>query len=724
MPLTTQPRTTALQICIAPQARPRLGSIGFSRCALLLAATTLFAQNSAQDTSIPKFTSNTNLVIVDIYARDKSGKPVLDLKKEDFTIHEDGKPQIISVFELQKLDSELLPALADQPKTLIDRNAVAAPKPPVAPAHGPVRYQDRRLMTLFFDFSSMQPDDQVRAQEAAIKFLQKQMTKSDLVSIMVYAAEIKTVEEFTDDRERLIAAIKKFQIGAASEMAGVGDTGEAAEGDDTGSFVADETEFNIFNTDQKLAALETAARRLAAFPEKKALIYFSSGIPKTGVENQSQLRATVNAAVRSNVAFYPIDATGLVAEAPSGNASVASPRGTGVFTGSSQRGRVDARNNQQETLVTLAADTGGKALLENNDLSLGIAQAQKDINSYYILGYYSSNGAKDGRYRHIDVKLANKQLQVKLEHRNGYYADKVFAKFSASDKERQLQDALMLGDPVSELPLAIEVDHFRIGKDRYFVPISVKIPGSAINLSKKGSRESVDLDFIGQVRDKAGRLVTAVRDGITVKLNEATVSQLGRRSFQYDTGLTLAPGDYTLRFLARENLGGKMGTFETKFNVPDVNLETKTLRLSSVIWSSQREPVSAAVGEADKNKKVLANHPLVQDGQKLVPSVTHVFRKNQNLYVYLEVYDAMLDPDRKTPNVTAELALYQGGRKAFESNSIQETKLAPNRPNVLPVQFQIPLAKLGAGAYKAQVNLVDELGRKFAFPRSTLVLLP
>src|SRR5262249_13206747 len=154
----------------------------------------------------------------------------------------------------------------------------------------------------------------------------------------------------------------------------------------------------------------------------------SSGIPKTGVENQSQLRATVNAAIRSNVSFYPVDATGLVAEAPSGNASVASPRGTGVFSGTHQRGRVDSRNNQQETLVTLAADTGGKALLDNNDLSLGISQAQKDINSYYIIGYYSTNGAKDGRFRRIEIKLNNKELQVKLEHRNGYYADKVFAK--------------------------------------------------------------------------------------------------------------------------------------------------------------------------------------------------------------------------------------------------------------------------------------------------------
>ncbi len=669
------------------------------------------------------FRAETTLVIVDVYAHDKSGKPVTNLKKEDITVLEDGKPQVISVFELQRLDGDILPAIADQPKTLLQRNAVPVQPPKPLPP-GPLKFQDRRLMILFFDFSSMQPDDQIRAQDGAVKFLQTQMSASDLVSIMVYGASLKTVEDFTDDRDRLISTIKKFQVGAASEMAALGDTGAAAEGDDTGGFTADETEFNIFNTDQKLAALETAAHRLAVFPEKKALVYFSSGISKTGVENQSQLRATVNAAVRANVAFYPVDATGLVAEAPSGNASEASPRGTGVFSGTHQRGRVDSRNNQQETLVTLAADTGGKALLDNNDLSLGITQAQKDINSYYVVGYYSTNAAQDGRYRHIDVKLNDKTLQVKLEHRNGYYSDKLFAKFTSSDKERQLQDALMLGDPVSELPLALEVDHFRIGRDRYFVPISVKIPGSAISLARKGSRESLELDFIGQVRDKTGKLVTAVRDGITVKLDESSASQLGRKSFQYDTGLTLPPGDYTLRFLARENLGGKMGTFETKFVVPDLAQQTKTLRLSSVIWSSQREQLSAAVGAADKNKKSFANHPLVQGGEKLVPSVTRVFRKDQTLYCYLEVYDPAVDPERKTPNVSAELTLYLGARKAFESNPIQLTNLADKRPGVLPMQFQVPLAKMTAGTYTAQVNVVDELGRKFAFPRSNLVLLP
>src|SRR6202022_4424167 len=130
-----------------------------------------------------------------------------------------------------------------------------------------------------------------------------------------------------------------------------------------------------------------AAKQLGMFPEKKALVYFSSGVGKTGVENESQLRSTVNAAVRANVAFYPIDARGLVALPPGGDARKASAHGTGLFTGGQQTKEKDRFNNEQETLSTLAQDTGGKALLDDNDLAMGIVQAQQDIRSYYMLGY-------------------------------------------------------------------------------------------------------------------------------------------------------------------------------------------------------------------------------------------------------------------------------------------------------------------------------------------------
>src|SRR5262249_55977743 len=194
--------------------------------------------------------------------------------------------------------------------------------------------------------------------------------------------ELRVLQEFTDDRDALLSAIAKFHIGESSELADLADTGADAE-DQSGMYVADETEFNIFNTDRKLEALQEAARKLAQYPEKKALVYFSGGVEKTGVENQSQLRATVNSAVRSNVAFYPIDARGLQAAAPGGDASKAAAVGSNLYSGKGQQALRDSFQNQQETLDTLAADTGGKALLDSNDLTLGIRQVQHDLNDYY-----------------------------------------------------------------------------------------------------------------------------------------------------------------------------------------------------------------------------------------------------------------------------------------------------------------------------------------------------
>jgi len=593
-------------------------------------------------------------------------------------------------------------------------------------AAAPTRHQDKRLMALFFDFSSMPQPDQVRARDSAVKFLSSQMTASDMVSIMTFGNRLQVVEDFTDDRDRLLDTLHKMALGEASELAATAAT-SAEEGDDSGAFTADDTEFNIFNTDRKLSAIEDAAKKLSVYPEKKALIYFSSGVSKTGVENQSQLKSTVNAAVRANVSIYSVDARGLVATPPGGDASTASPRGTGVFSGTKQQSQRDSFNDSQETLTSLSSDTGGKALLDSNDLTMGIRQAQTDINSYYILGYYPSNSALDGKYRKIQVKLATPQLQAKLDYRAGYYAAKTFQKFTAGDKERQLEEALTLGDPVSELPLALEVDYFRVARDRYFVPISVKIPGSVLALAKKGGKQTTDLDFIGQVRDASGKLVGGVRDNITVKLTDANAERLGNRNLQYDAGLTLGPGQYSLRFLARENQSGKMGTFETKFTVPDLNAG-RNLRLSSVILSSQKEPVAAAVGSAGDNKRLLAGHPLVDNGQKTVPSITRVFRKDQTLYVYFEVYDPALPnasgEGARTPSLTAEIDLLQGARKAFSSPPVRVNKLATTRPGVAPFSFQIPLARIAGGQYVAQVNVIDENGRHFAFPRNSMVVLP
>jgi VWFA-related protein len=676
------------------------------------------------------FSTTTNVVIVNVTVTDRNGKPIENLAKDDFEVYEDGKLQKLQAVDFQHLKNTVLPPV-DSP------GAQPAPAPT---GYNPERekaalqntmlskYQDRRLMVMLFDFSSMQPAEQIRAKNAAIKFLDSQMTASDTVSIMVYGSSLQTVLDFTSDRDLLINTINKFRIGEASENATFADAGADAE-DQSGQFVADETEFNIFNADLKLAALEDAARKLGQYPEKKALIYISSGIQKNGVDNQSQLRATTNTAIRANVAFYPIDARGLSALVPGGDATQVGAVGSNLYSGAGQRSLKENFNNQQETLDTLARDTGGKALLDSNDLTEGIRQVQQDFSSYYVLSYVSSNTAQDGKYRRIQVKLAPKDaaLRAKLDYRQGYFGPTTFARMRDADKEAQLAQALQSDNPVTDLPIAVEVDYFRLEKDKYFAPISVKIPGSALAFHSKGAKQATELDFIAEVFDARNRPAATVRDTIPLKVDATVAGQVVRKSIQYDTGVTLTPGKYKLRFVARENGEGKTGTFETPFTIPDL-ASGEALRFSSVILSNQREPVAQQVAGVKNDKKLVANNPLIDNGQKLLPNVTRVFRPGQNVLVYVEVYDPTI-PDSLPENfrradVEASVALYQNSNKVLETEPVRASRLNEKRPGTLPIWLQVPAAKLQLGQYECQINLIDEFGRKFAFPRTALAVIP
>jgi VWFA-related protein len=677
----------------------------------------------------PTFSIDTNVVIVNVTVLDRNGKPIPNLTAADFELYEDGKRQKLQAVDYQTLSAKVLTPVTAAPPPARPQPKGYNPDAEKSALNASMltKYQDRRLIVILFDFSSMQPAEQIRARNAAIKFLTAQMTASDEVSIMVFTSELKTVQDFTADRDLLIATINKFRIGESSENAVVADEGADAQ-DVSGQFVADETEFNIFNSDLKLAALEDAARKLGEYPEKKALVYLSSGIQKNGVDNQSQLRATVNTAIRSNVAFYPIDARGLSAAVPGGDATQAGAVGNNLYNGAGQNTIRANFNNQQETLATLALDTGGKALLDSNDLTEGIRQVQEDFSSYYVLSYVSSNTAMDGRYRRIQVKLAPRLagLRAKLDYRQGYYGSTTFAHMAEGDKEAQLEKALMSDNPVTDLPIAVEVDYFRIEKTKYFVPIAVKIPGSALAFHNKGAKQATELDFIAEVYDERNRSAATVRDTIPLKLASDVAGQVVHKSIQYDTGVTLTPGKYRLRFVARENGEGKVGTFETKFIVPDVGLE-KTLRISSLILSNQRDPVASQVAGVKNSKKLVQTNPLIADGKKLVPDVTKVFRANQNMLVYVEVYDAnipdFMPENFRRPDVSASLALYKDNKKVYESPAIRATRLSETRSETLPVWLQMSMVKIPPGKYDAQVNLIDEFGRKFAFPRSSLAVL-
>jgi VWFA-related protein len=682
---------------------------------------------TAPKTSVT-FSTSLQLVVEDIVMKDKSGNPITGLKPSDFIVTEDGKPQKIEFVEFQNLEDTATP-IPDTPAPKLEKRpepAVPQPKPvtanQIAPEKpGDIKYKDRRLMVMFFDMTSMPLADQVRAQKAADKFVRTQMTKSDLMAVMTFSNEIKVVEDFTDDRDQLLKDIKNLTIGEGQGFEVTSDDDSTQ--DTAAAFNQDDSEFNIFNTDRQLSALETAVKMLGSLNEKKALVYFASGMQKSN-DNQAQMQATVNAAIRSNVAFFPIDARGLQASAPLGDATQASSGGAAMYTGGSARSRQGNLQGSQDTLYTLAADTGGKALLDNNDLSMGLVQAQKDMSSYYILGYYTTNDKLDGRFRTVKISLKDKDLQARLskfDYRRGYWAGKNFKQFTSTDKERQLTEALMLGDPITDLDIMMEVNYFRLARDRYFVPLAAKIPGSELELAKRGGSESTTIDFIGVIKDAAGKQVANVRDFANFKLKDATAAQLAKRPIEYDTGFSLAPGTYSLRFVARENTTGKIGTYDTKFVVPDLTTEQKRLPISSVVLSSQRMDMNDAVFNAEKDKKLLSANPLIEGGKKLLPSVTRVFNKNQELYVYLQAYEPTA---YKTQPLVATVSFIRGKVKAFESAPLQVTEGLDEKSKALPLKFSVPLGKLSPGRYTCQVSVLDPTNQKFAFWRAPLVITP
>jgi hypothetical protein len=344
-----------------------------------------------------------------------------------------------------------------------------------------------------------------------------------------------------------------------------------------------------------------------------------------------------------------------------------------------------------------------------------------------MLSYASTNAAEDGKYRRIVVKLAPKlaDLKAKLEFKQGYYAPTTFAKMTGANKEAQLQEALLSENPVTDLPIAVEIDYFRLSKSKYFVPVSVRIPGSALSFTNKGAKAATELDFVAEIRDARGRQASMVGDTIPLKVASTTAGEVTRKQIQYDTGFTLGPGKYSLKFVARENGEGKTGTFEAPFVIPDLG-SGNALRLSSVILSNQVQALKEQIAGAKNSKKLVAEDPLVDDsGQKIMPNVTRVFRPAQKMSVYLELYDpgVMQLQTAGIASVTASVAFYQGDKKVFETPAVRANRINAKRPGVLPLRLQTLLKSLPAGQYVCQVNVIDQLGHKFAFPRSSIVIM-
>ncbi len=671
--------------------------------------------SSAQVSNTPQggfvLKMNADLVLTNVVARDaKTGEIVQGLIQSDFSIYENGKQQHIDTFDFESVD-KAAPLNEASVIGLAAGTSANANKAVVVAKLEELR--NHRLIVMFFDLTTMQPEDLDRSVAAAKDFLKNKMQPADLVALVSLGNTLKVDQDFTADKDALINEVGVYN-GTEGQGFALGATTNSNQVEDTSGYMPDESEYNDINTDRELFALRAMAKSLEKITEKKSLLYFSGGIQRSGIENQASLRSAINEAVRANLAIYSVDTRGLQAISPLGDASTGSLRGTGAYSGGALTNNMNANLATQEVMATLSTDTGGKAFFDSNDFAPAFAQVERDTSAYYAIGFHSSNPARDGKYRKLTIKID--RPGVKLEYRPGYYAPADFQHAGNEDRERELEEQLASDLPATDMAVYLDAMYFRLSENSYFVPVSLIVPGSQIPFVMGGDKDSprrATLDIIGEVTDDAKRPIGHARE--TVKLNLDPSLQARQKNIQYTTSFNLPPGKYDLKFVVRENQTGQMGSFEAAITLPD--MKKAPLKMSSIVLASMRQP----------SKK---NTPLVRDGEEYVPNITHVFRQDQHLYLLYEIYaPARAKPAADAPKGTkpgidllSSLELIQGSAKVYETPLVEARAINVEERDAVAIELDVPLGTLKPGPYLCQLNVIDDAQGSFAFPRFAILV--
>jgi len=649
---------------------------------------------------------NGELVLTNVVARDaKTGEVVEGLKQSDFSVYENGKQQHIDTFDFESVDK----ATPLNEATVSGLAAGVSGNKAVVVAR-PEELRNHRLIVMFFDLTSMQPEDLDRSVLAAQDFLKQKMQPADLVALVSLDTTLKVDQDFTADKNALINEVGVYN-GTEGQGFAQGATANSNQVEDTTGYTPDESEYNDVNTDRELFALRAVAKSLEKITEKKSLLYFSGGISRDGIENQASLRAAINAAVRANLAIYSVDTRGLQAISPLGDASTGSLRGTGAYSGGALTNNMNANFATQEVMGTLSTETGGKAFLDSNDFSPAFAQVQRDTSAYYAIGFHSLNPARDGRYRKLTIKI--NRPGVKLEYRPGYYAPADFQHAGKQDREQELDEELASDLPATDMAVYLDALYFRLDENRFFVPVSLIVPGSQIPFVKGGDKDKATLDIIGTVIDEAKRPIGSARE--TVKLDLDPSLQARQKNIQYTTSFNLPPGKYHLKFVVRENQTGQMGSFEAEITLPE--MKKAPLKVSSILLSSLRQP----------SKK---SSPLVRGGQEYVPNISHVFRRDQHLYLLYEIYspahekpaDNQLKGSKPGIRLLSSLEMIQGSTKVYETPLVVAKAINVEGRDAVAIELDVPLNGLKPGSYLCQLNVIDDAQGSFAFPRFAVLV--
>ncbi|HEY3131248.1 MAG TPA: VWA domain-containing protein [Acidobacteriota bacterium] len=658
------------------------------------------APQIAQTRPKVQFRVSAELVMVDLRALDSRSHPVQGLKASDFEILEDGIPQKVDSFREILLQPSPAAASVESRRLIVphQHEDVEIPLDKVA---------EHRLWILLFNLAGMETDQVIQAVDSARKFIRQTMTLDDLVAVLSFTGELRLVSNLTNDRDLLLGALDKMDKISRQQEANIPsqDSTGSTDNDDLGEFIADDTEFAIFDTNRQLVSLQSVLQLYKEIPARKALLYFSAGIQQNDTSNLDELRLTSDLANRTNTSIYAVDTRGLVALAPGGGARERGPRGTAIFTGQAVNDQLTKLANTQEMMQALSKDTGGKALVDNNDFQPAFTQARDDSSHYYLLGYYSSQTRKDGRFRKIVVR--SRVPNLKLVYRRGYNAPKPFQAYNSKEKDELLERAIVSREQPQDFAVDFRADYFYQSSGQVLVPLSLKF--SKKDLLADGGTQKQKLDLVGFARDSQGQVVQVLRDSIELSASGLSPAVL------YQNAFMMNPGIYTLTFFARENRDGRMTSVEQQIKLP---VDPRRLTTSSLVFGTQLAENSTPQFQISqpgkqRDERVAIPSPLRIRAKEIVPLTDRVFSRAEQFYVLFYAYHAKLDAVGK-PRLKVSASIWDAsGKKLSDAPPVTFTETDAASGGV-PCHVRFTLRNFTPGKYLLKIDLADELSQEHA----------
>jgi VWFA-related protein len=553
------------------------------------------AEMSARDAPAT-FSTKVNLVMVPVVVRDGKGKAIGTLQKEDFQLFDKGKPQVISKFSLEKAGETAIPAEVADDAGIENSAAPAAPK-----SSSPIA---QRFVIYLFDDVHTSMSDLIQARNAADRHFSESLEATARAAIFTTSGQGNV--DFTDDRVKLHEALMKLMarptIGppgsecpdlsyymadliqnkndqtalhaAAAEVLATCDPptpGESpAQAEQQAEIVLRATASRVVSLGERdtrlaLTVIESAIRRLSSAPGDRALIFVSSGFFLTD-ELRSEETDIMDRAIRANVRISSLNARGVYALIPGGDAStnttVVSP---GILNLKTQY-QTENAIAEEGILEELADATGGRYFHNNNDLKAGLAQVAAAPEFVYVLGFSPQNLKLDGAYHVLKVKLVN-PLGLDLQARRGYYAPKHLDDPEENAK-REIQEAMFSRDELQDIPLELHLQFFKSSDVAAKIAVLARVNIRNLHFRKADGRNNDDLKILSGVFDRNGNFITGMEKTVQMHLLDDTLEKVLNSGITVRTNFDVAPGSYVIRLVVRDSEGQSMAARNGVVEIP------------------------------------------------------------------------------------------------------------------------------------------------------------